>query len=81
MSEHVIATIPKNVREHLRVGIGEFKGHQLFSVRVWADKGDGTSVPTPKGITCAVTLLPAVIEALEATLSHARKTGVLPDAA
>ncbi len=79
MSEHIIATIPKNAREHLRVGLGDFKGHQLFSVRVWADKGDGSSVPTPKGITCAVALLPATIEALQATLEHARKTGVLPD--
>ena len=80
MSEYVIAAIPKNSREQLRVGSGDFKGHQLFSVRVWADKGDGTSVPTPKGITCAVILLPSIIEALQATLDHARKTGVLPDA-
>jgi len=47
---------------------------------VWADKGDGSSVPTPKGITCAVALLPAIIEALQASLDHARKSGVLPDA-
>jgi len=80
MSEHVIATIPKNAREHVRIGLGSFKGHELFSVRVWADKSDGTSVPTPKGITCAVALLPAILAALQATLNHARKTGVLPDA-
>jgi hypothetical protein len=77
MSETVIREIRKNAREHIRVGLGSFKGHELFSVRVWADKGDGTNVPTPKGITCAVALLPAIIEALQKTRAHARKVGVL----
>lgn len=81
MTEHVVATIPKNSREHVRVGLGEFKGHQLFSVRVWVDKGDGAALPTQKGLTCAVALLPALIEAMQATLDHARKAGVLPGGA
>ena len=80
MSEHIIATIPKNAREHLRVGLGTFKGYELFSVRVWVDKDDGTAIPTAKGVTCAVALLPAVIEALQSTLDHARRSGVLPNA-
>jgi membrane carboxypeptidase/penicillin-binding protein PbpC len=79
MIEQVIATIPKNSRECLRVGLGSFKGHELFSVRVWITTDDGKALPTQKGITCAVALLPPVIEALQATLNHARKTGVLPD--
>jgi membrane carboxypeptidase/penicillin-binding protein PbpC len=79
MSETVVREIPKNSREHIRVGLGTFKGHELFSIRVWIAKDDGTALPTQKGITCAVALLPAVIDALQATLEHARKTGVLPD--
>ena len=79
MSETVLASIPKNAREHIRVGLSEYKGHRLAFTRVWADKGDGTSVPTPKGLTVAVALLLAVIEALQATLDEARRTGVLPD--
>lgn len=80
MSEHVIATIPKNAREHIRIGLSEYKGHRLAFTRVWADKGDGTSVPTPKGLTVAIALLPVVIEALQSTLDEARRMGVLPDA-
>ena len=80
MSETVIRAIPKNTREHIRVGLGEFKGHKLFSARVWVTKEDGTALPTQKGITCAVALLPAVIEGLQAPLDEARRTGVLPHA-
>jgi hypothetical protein len=79
MSENIIATIPKNSREHIRVGLGSFKGHELFSVRVWIEKEDGTALPTQKGLTAGVVLLPSIIEALQATLAHARKIGVLPD--
>jgi hypothetical protein len=78
--ESIIATIPKNTRENIRIGLGSFKGYELFSLRVWIDKDEGEPIPTSKGITCAVALLPAVIEALQTTLDHARKTGVLPDA-
>lgn len=80
MSEHVFATIPKNSREHIRVGLSDYKGHRLAFLRVWADKADGTSVPTPKGLTVAIALLPAVIDALQATSDEARRTGVLSDA-
>jgi hypothetical protein len=79
MSDIVIATLPKNSREHVRVAVGEFKGHQLFSVRVWADKPDGTSVPTPKGITCGIGLLPGIIKALEEALDHVQKNEVMTD--
>jgi hypothetical protein len=78
MSEQIIATIPKNARENIRVGLGTFKGYDLFSVRVWIAKDDGTALPTAKGLTAGVALLPAIIEALQATLDHARKSGVLP---
>ena len=46
MSEHIISTIPKNSRENVRVGLGSFKGHELFSVRVWITTDDGKTLPT-----------------------------------
>ena len=79
MSETIIATIPKNSREHIRIGLGDFKGHNLFSVRVWVNNANsGESLPTQKGLTAGVALLPAVIEALQATLKRAYDSGVLP---
>jgi len=78
MTETIVATIPKNSREYVRVGLGSFKGYELFSIRVWIQKDDGTHIPTQKGITCSVALLPPVIEALQSTLEEARKTGALP---
>lgn len=77
--ESVIATIPKNSREHIRIGLNEFKGHNLFSVRVWVSKAAGAApLPTQKGLTAAVALLPAIIEALQETLKQAYDSGVLP---
>jgi hypothetical protein len=80
MSEtRIIATIQKNAREELRVELGEFKGHQLASLRVWVEKQDGSGkIPTPKGVTFAVALLPAVVPALIEAERAARADGLLP---
>ncbi len=77
--ETIIANIPKNSREHIRIGLNEFNGHNLFSVRVWVNKAGGADpLPTQKGLTAGVALLPAIIEALQATLKQAYDSGVLP---
>ena len=73
-----IASIPKNAREELHVSLTEYKGHDLFDVRVFADTGEKL-VATRKGITASVDHLPAIVEALQRAMAEARAAGVLTD--
>ena len=50
----------------------EYKGYSLFFVRSWVSTQDGM-IPTRKGISLPIDLLPQIIEALQATLEHVRK--------
>ena len=53
MADRVIAVIEKNRDEEIRVVLGDFKGHQLVSIRIFADtrEDDGQDrVPTKKGV-------------------------------
>lgn len=77
--EKTVAKIQKNAREEVRVGLCEFKGHDLFTVRVFADVADvtGDRVPTRKGLTANVRLLPDLVRALVAAEAEARAAGLL----
>lgn len=72
----IIASIRKNARESVRVEITEFKGHNLVDLRVYADGDDG-QVPTKKGITVRVGLLPDLIEGLKKAETAPRSQGLL----
>ena len=74
----LITTIPKNASEHVRVEISEFNGFDLLAIRVYADNGDSW-VPTRKGITVRVDVLPALITALAEAERAAQAAGLLPD--
>jgi hypothetical protein len=47
-ADQVVAELPKNARETIRVALTEFNGHGLIDVRVWT-LADGK--PTKKGLT------------------------------
>jgi hypothetical protein len=73
------SVIRKNAVEEIRIGLSEFNGHDLISIRVWADprSGGGERVPTKAGIACRVALLPELIEALRRAEAEARAAGLL----
>jgi len=77
MSEpRVIATVPKNGAEEVRVSLSTFKGHALVDVRVFADMGDEAERrATKKGVALVVAKLPALIAALQ----EAARAAGLPD--
>lgn len=76
--QKLVAEIPKSSRETLRIELSEFKGHQLVSLRLYVPKGDnGEMVPTPKGITFKVDLLPQVAKAIAQAEKEARESGLL----
>ena len=79
MEQH-IATIRKNAAEEVRVSLDEFKGHNLISLRVWCDPYAGDErVPTKRGLSVSVRLLPELIEALQRAEAEARAAGLLGD--
>ncbi|WP_454917296.1 transcriptional coactivator p15/PC4 family protein [Xanthobacter sediminis] len=68
MADRHIATIRKNAREEIRVSLGEYNGHQLFSARVWFEADDGSMRPSKAGLAFRVDRLPDFAEAVQAAL-------------
>ena len=68
--QHFVAELVKNSFEVIRVEACEFRGRRLANVRCWVEQrtedGAVKRVPTRKGISFAIGLLPKVIKALHA---------------
>jgi hypothetical protein len=74
----IIARIPKNTRDEVIVSLGEYRGHNLIDIRVFADiNGLGAQVATKKGISLHVTMVPAIIKALMDALGEAHRRGLI----
>ena len=71
-----IAIIPKNAGERIQVDLFEYKGHDLLGVRVYANTG-AEWVPTRKGITVRVGLIPELAQAMLKAKSKAEEIGML----
>ncbi len=64
--DKTVATFQKNKFQEVRVGIREFKGNDLVDIRTWTmTQGSNDMVPTAKGVTINVHLLPQMRKALE----------------
>lgn len=74
MTDRIIATIPKNSNEELRVFLTEYQGHRLVGCRVFYEPRDGgNKLPGKSGLNVRVEMLPAIIAALQ---EAAREAGV-----
>jgi len=62
--------ITKNAREVIRVERQDFKGHDVINLRVFYDAGDGEMKPGKQGVAFRATLLPDIVRALDAFLTH-----------
>ena len=80
--EKLVATIPKSARDEIRVALTEYTTkdavHQMVSARVFFEDGPEHR-PGRNGINVKVTLLPALIGALQEAEREARAAGLLPD--
>ncbi len=78
-AETVIATVEKNASEELRVALGEYRGHNLVNVRIWAsyDSAGSEKRPTKKGFALRIERLPELIAGLEKAEAAARAAGLL----
>lgn len=75
--EIIVAEIPKNTRETLRVGLSKFNGHDLINMRVWFEAESGEHRPGKAGVALRVALLPELIAALQKTEAEAIHRGLL----
>ncbi|MBL4768235.1 MAG: transcriptional coactivator p15/PC4 family protein [Rhodobacteraceae bacterium] len=60
----VLAQIPKNSREEIRVSRDEFNGHDLINLRVYYKADDGVMRPGKQGLAFKVEILPDILDAL-----------------
>jgi hypothetical protein len=65
--------------ESVHVTLGEYEGHNLINVRIYATGTDGIDRPTRKGIAMSVRKLPELADALNRALTKARELGFLVD--
>lgn len=64
--DKTVDTFPKNKFQEVRVGIREFKNHNLLDIRIWTmSQRAGGMVPTGKGTMINVYLLPRLMKALQ----------------
>lgn len=64
--DKTVATFQKNKFQEVRIGIREFKGNDLVDIRTWTmTQGSNDMVPTAKGVTINVHLLPELKKALD----------------
>lgn len=59
----VIATLPRNDREEIRIALSSFKGKARCDVRVWYLAGDEYR-PGRQGISLPIEQLPEILSAL-----------------
>ena len=74
MTDQLIDTFGKNAAEEVRATLSEYKGHQLFGLRVWFEAEPGKWVATKKGLSLKVELFPELkraVEKLEAAMLEA----------
>jgi hypothetical protein len=71
----LIATIPKNTREEVRVSLSVYRGHRLIDVRVYADGPDDERRATPKGVALKLDALPSLRQALADAEAEALRVG------
>ncbi len=65
--DKTVAVFQKNKFQEVRVGIREFKGNDLVDIRTWTlTQGSNEMVPTAKGISINIGLLPELRKALDA---------------
>jgi hypothetical protein len=64
--DQTVSIFAKNKFQEVRVGIREFKGNDLVDIRIWTmTQAAEKMVPTAKGVTVNVHLLPQLLKALQ----------------
>ena len=71
--DKIVQSFKKNSQEEVRAGIQEFKGRHYAFVRVFVENDVGETVPTKKGLTLPVDLLPELARSVRLLSEEAVK--------
>lgn len=64
--DKTVFVFQKNKFQEIRVGIREYKGNDLIDIRTWTlTQGSDEMIPTAKGVSVNVNLLPDLKKALD----------------
>ena len=75
--DYLAGEIQKNSRESIRIGLTNYKGHNLAFVRVFAEHRDtGEMTPTKAGVTFRVDGLSELIAVLQEAQAEAERRGL-----
>ena len=72
----VVYDFPKNQREHVRVSLTEYGGHELVEVRVFYRDDAGVLQPSKKGVAINRSLLPELEAGIRAAAAAVRSLEV-----
>ena len=75
--DKTVAVFQKNKFQEVRIGIREFKGNDLVDIRTWTmTQGSEEMVPTAKGVSINITLLPELRKALDVVEKELKASGM-----
>jgi hypothetical protein len=75
--DKTVAVFQKNKFQEVRVGIREFKGNDLIDIRTWTmTQGSEEMVPTAKGVSININLLPELRKALDVVEKELKASGL-----
>jgi hypothetical protein len=75
--DKTVAVFQKNKFQEVRIGIREFKGNDLVDIRTWTmTQGSEEMVPTAKGVSINISLLPELRKALDVVEKELRANGM-----
>jgi len=76
--DKTVAVFQKNKFQEVRVGIREFKGNDLVDIRTWTmTQGSEEMVPTAKGVSINISLLPELRKALDVVEKELKANGMV----
>ena len=71
-TRRLVYAFSKNRREEVRAEVGDYRGHEVIDIRVWALQDDGEKIPTRKGLTLRVDRAEELLAAVEALAKAVR---------
>ncbi len=76
--DKTVFTFKKNKFQEVRVGIREYKGNDLVDIRTWTmTQGSEEMVPTAKGVSININLLPDPKKALEVVEQELKQNAMM----
>jgi len=76
--DKTVFTFKKNKFQEVRVGIREYTGNDLVDIRTWTmTQGSEEMVPTAKGVSININLLPDLRKALEVVEQELKQNAMM----